>query len=742
MNTKSILSLLHAMFMAVAAAGAVNLVPNPSFERDDIAFNWGRMEKPLEPVTAKDDPRYVSHPDALHVKDGKRAWFFRCDNPEGRNNMKFTKLPVTHGKRYVFKAQYYIDNPDGPTLVWGNYHEHDADGKTSGYRNLAQFDTTPGRWNEFSCTFYASTNSAVADVELIFGGRMSVWVDDVSFMEEPEPEPPLPVGFRLQDADAFSLAWLSPLTKATPSGFPDGLKSGDGCVHLDAAKNERESFQLVLSAKRDLRNVTVEVTDFVRESDCALSPSVRDDVRIPSEAAIMREVRFVPIANAKNPRMNRLHPDPVVAFEGGTVNTGSNLVVLVTVKVPVSAEAGVYSAIVKVKTDLAPLHEVPLKLRVRDFALPDTARLKSYFYLNLAFGDGSYMQFDKRPSATIYDDFYRLYHELRLSGNQAMLRPMPKWKMVDGHVVVTDWSPYDDEVSRLIREFNLSIFPVPFVGMLGDNAGWSKGGRGTMKSPNGRRTVGVAPKKTPFGGFFDEPEGQRCVIEALTQFSEHAREKFPGVEFIWYIYDEPPHTVMDVLPKVLKTYVDALKDIRFLIVSTPHADCLDHYDIRVAGFDTAALNPRIRNFDEPWYYQYPATIEDGRYLRNRFFPWQVYRGGGVGVLLWNVVWYGNPKNGSHNPWTELTAMNDSAYPTIFYPPRSGLDEGVVMSMRAVNIGDAIDDFDYIKLYEEKVGREAVDKLLSAVLPEATTNPNDPIAFLRLREEMADRIEGD
>lgn len=29
-----------------------------------------------------------------------------------------------------------------------------------------------------------------------------------------------------------------------------------------------------------------------------------------------------------------------------------------------------------------------------------------------------------------------------------------------------------------------------------------------------------------------------------------------------------------------------------------------------------------------------------------------------------------------------------------------------------------------------------------MLPEAMTNPNDPVAFLRLRKEMADRIEGD
>jgi hypothetical protein len=198
-----------------------------------------------------------------------------------------------------------------------------------------------------------------------------------------------------------------------------------------------------------------------------------------------------------------------------------------------------------------------------------------------------------------------------------MDRPMPKWKKVDGHIVVTDWSAYDDAVARLIAKYNLSIFPVPFVGMIGDNAGWLKGGRGTKKSPNGRRTVGVGPKKTPFGSFYDEPEGQRYVIEALTQFSEHAKAKFPGVEFVWYIYDEPPYTVMDVLPKMVKTYVDALKGIKFLVVSTPYADQLEGYDIRVAEFGPSAVNPRIKNFKETWYYQYPSTIDDDNYTRQK-----------------------------------------------------------------------------------------------------------------------------
>ena len=730
------MTLAAGLPMAAALADG-NLVRNPSFEGDEKAFVVNRMETPRERVKAKDDPRYVSRPDTLHFKDGKRAWFLRCENTQGRNNMIFTDLPVTPGRRYVFKAYYYLDDAEGPTMVWGNYHEHGADGKTSGYRNLHHFDTTPVQWNEFSCMFYASPKSETVDVELIFGGQMSVWVDEVCFAEDVEPPPAPAVGAKLAETDALAAAWLSPVTKAMPTGFPTGLRDGDGAVHLDAAKNERESFQLVLGARRELRNVTVKVSDFTREK--GFFGLFGGDSTIGRDAVTVREVKFVPIANAKNLRMNRLHPDPVVAFDCGVAAAGSNLVALVTVKVPATAETGVYTATVTVAADGVAATEIPVRLRVRNFALPDTAKLKSYFYLSPSYGDGSYTQFDARPKAEILDDFYGIYRELRWTGNQAMDRPMPNWKMADGHVVVTDWSPYDNEISRLIEKFNLTVFPVPFVGMLGDNAGWFKGGRGTTKSPNGR-IVGVGPKKTPFGGFFDEPEGQRHVIEALTQFADHAKAKFPGVEFIWYIYDEPCFGVMDVLPKMLKTYVDALKDIRFLVLATPYADRLERFDIRVASFDASAVHPRTRNFNESWYYQYPATIEDNGYLRNRFFPWQVYRGDGVGVLLWNIVWYGNPKKGSHNPWTELTAEYENAYATVFYPPRPGVDKGVVMSMRAINIGDAIEDFDYLKLYEEKVGKKAVNDLLSSVLPEATTLPTDPFAFLKLRKRMAEALE--
>ena len=742
--------ILFALLVAFAAEGFAesstgdNRIANPSFETDEKAFNWKRMESPRRRVEAEDDPRYISRFDGEHVKRGSRSWFMRCENTEGRNIMRFNALAVTPGKPYVFKAYYRIEDADGLRTVWGNYHEHNAAGKTSGYKNLDRFSTETGKWNEFTCSFYASPESATADVELIFIGKMSVWVDEVSFVEQVEPEPLPVIGGKLPESDLFSLSWLSPLSKALPCGVDGRLEDGDGAVHLDAARNEAESFQLVLGAKRDLKNVELEVSDFVFEGSGASTISEGGNACIQQDAVKVREVLFVPVSGVSNPGMNRLHPDPVVDYSQGDAAAGSNKVFLVTVKTPADAAAGAYAGTLSLRVSGGEVVRIPVKLRVRDFVLPDSAKLKSYFYFSPSAFLNSYRRYDARPAKEICDDMYRHYRELRLTGNQAVDLPDPEWTMKDGHVVVTDWSAYEAEVERLKREFNFTVFPVPFVGMLGDNQGWFKGGRGTKVTSSGR-VVGLGPKETPFGGFFDEPDGQRRVIEALSQFAERTKKRFPDVMFSWYIYDEPSEAVMDVLPKLVKAYADALPEIKFLVVHTLYADQLEHYDIRVATFNPSSINPQVRNFDTSWYYQYPAVITDSEYLRNRFFPWQVYQADGDGVLLWSVAYYGkpNPKRPKLklvSPWLNPAVAYESAYTTLFYPPRQGKNEGVVSTIRAINIGDGIDDFDYLKLYEEKFGKENLKKLIKNVLPEATNLPSDQAAFLKLRREIAECLE--
>ena len=91
---------------------------------------------------------------------------------------------------------------------------------------------------------------------------MSVWVDDVKFYEDPEPALAAPVGGIIGETSKMSVAWLSPLSKAVPKGLPAGLKQGNGVVAIDSAKNEKEHFQVLLSAKAPLNGVKVAFDGF------------------------------------------------------------------------------------------------------------------------------------------------------------------------------------------------------------------------------------------------------------------------------------------------------------------------------------------------------------------------------------------------------------------------------------------------------------------------------------------------
>ena len=113
---------------------------------------------------------------------------------------------------------------------------------------------------------------------------------------------------------------------------------------------------------------------------------------------------------------------------------------------------------------------------------------------------------------------------------------------------------------------------------------------------------------------------------------------------------------------------------------------------------------------------------------------------GSGVLLWNVIHCGSKRKGFFNPWDNPAHRYQNAGPTLFYPPKEGFSQGTVMSMRAINIADAIEDFDYIKMYEAKLGKEAAKRLLSEVLPEPLARPKEESEFIAVRRAMADELE--
>ena len=246
------------------------------------------------------------------------------------------------------------------------------------------------------------------------------------------------------------------------------------------------------------------------------------------------------------------------------------------------------------------------------------------------------------------------------------------------------------------------------------------------------------PPRTPFGGYYDEPVGLGYVIDYAKAFLAHTKEKFPQIDFYYYIYDEVPFDVYKDLAPILKKLTEAVPDLKIMMVSGGYNALLPPYHTNVSGLDGFSVYSPEKNYREHWYYQYASSMDPARFLAARSYPWKVYLADGCGALLWSTMYYG-PKGKPFDPWTELGTRYAEPYATIFYPPYQGKG-GVVPSLRAWQIRDGIEDFDYLKLLEAKKGRAYVLKTIAPFISDPLGFPTDHQMLLKVREKIAAELE--
>jgi hypothetical protein len=152
-------------------------------------------------------------------------------------------------------------------------------------------------------------------------------------------------------------------------GLSEKRQFGRSAISISSAKNEYESFQVVVAPYRandSLRNVELEFTDLVSKRFV-----------IGKEKITCYVIGYVQIRGATK-------PEPLFPY-----NSFWSIMIRqkiadaqpfwITVYVPPNAKAGSYSGAIKVSTKNAGENHVKLKLRVWNFGLPNTMRLKTHF---------------------------------------------------------------------------------------------------------------------------------------------------------------------------------------------------------------------------------------------------------------------------------------------------------------------------------------------------------------------------
>jgi hypothetical protein len=209
-------------------------------------------------------------------------------------------------------------------------------------------------------------------------------------------------GYHLAETDALSLWWCEATYKVgrtTPRPSPRAPRP----IHIEAARNEYEPFQLVITPKVPLKQLRLRLEPFV--------PSTRQLSRAPRP--VWDEVAFVDYVPVTIPTdawgAVGDYPDPLIplfrrdrwqgtgdmekAVEVQVTNLSANKnqPLWLTVFVPKDTPAGIYRAAVQVvdavgidgKPVPRPSSPVPIELRVFGFTLPDDTPLRTAYGVHI-----------------------------------------------------------------------------------------------------------------------------------------------------------------------------------------------------------------------------------------------------------------------------------------------------------------------------------------------------------------------
>ncbi len=97
---------------------------------------------------------------------------------------------------------------------------------------------------------------------------------------------------------------------------------------------------------------------------------------------------------------NKFYPDIAVPIElvpGFNIATGNNQSIWVDIYIPKTASAGIYTGTVTIRENGVLTHSVPIRLKVRNFALPDSPNSKTMLFsdtsdLSPRYGDATALQ--------------------------------------------------------------------------------------------------------------------------------------------------------------------------------------------------------------------------------------------------------------------------------------------------------------------------------------------------------------
>jgi len=554
------------------------------------------------------------------------------------------------------------------------------------------------------------------------------WVDDVNVT--PVAERTVPASAKLLRTITDGVVWTdSENRKILPAQKPPAGPTQES-IQIAAARGEYESFQVAISPTVDWEDVNWAWLDFSGPASLAKA-SLR-----------CRRIECVNVERTMGPYGHRgLNPDPLTDRLPCGISAGTTQSFWFTLYVPPSQRAGAYESRLALTENGRTTCEIPLKLRVRAFAIPRRPSLTVCSSLRASL----VLRTESGSDDAVLKRYYRCFFEHRTRCPVGVrYRPIPGADLTQflGHL-------------RFMRdELGAKQFVIPTF--------WISH-RGTHKMPTdarwGRHRIFANAELTELDPGF-ERSFRACMLRQVQALKNEGLFLSPTVRF----FDEPnfrDQATVNGLRALASFMLDIEPGLTVSIASTyPHPQLTDV--IREWTLHTDAWYRHLREIEAARaagcrinVYNNAVNYPEHHPLRVRLWPWLLRKYGVDGTYSWwgTVCWRGPMAN----PWT--AGQGDSG--VLLYPPRSADERGPISSVRWELFREGLEDYEYLHLAHDladrsaktgqpelaRRGREAVTAALALVerwpsVRAANDRPYtlDVIAVAKAREDLAAVIE--
>jgi len=539
---------------------------------------------------------------------------------------------------------------------------------------------------------------------------------------------------------------------------------GTAAVEIKAARNEVESFQVVVAApKENISVVDVEVSDLAGQGGSKIA---KNNIRLFREEYVR-----VRMSSPRAELPPGLYADPLVPFInpgtgkpieplnesserwGEPVKTsgydmyavpfdvfkGQNQALWVDVHVPKDVPAGTYTGVLTVRARGGISEQIGVTVTVWDFTLPDGPTHRNHFggfsnvarSFNVERGSERFKQIEMR--------YCRAMAEHRINP------PIPDYLLpeVNGDGSLNIVPEKHEALKEFINGFHVTDFEIP-------RSRFARLPSSTLRPDY--KTISDA----------DREKAQRYYKDYYKYLKDNGWEKRAYV----YMLDEPNlrgnYEQVLVLGRLVH---EAVPQLKCLVVEQTYLQDPSWPDIDPAVdiwcplwsfIDRESINEKISHGDEVWSYtalvqrspQYHPQYESVKNLDPPYWhidrplivyrvpTWINYQYDIVGLLYWSTV------TTVIEPWFNPAFAHPRHYNGggfLFYPGAPCGIDGPVACMRTKNLRDGMEDYEYFVILERLTDGKTVKKIVDTIAPNWWSFSKDPNEFLAAREKIAQQI---